>query len=103
MGRGGGPPVAWRWCSRWAGRRRGATGTRVTFHTGNPFYPAAFLFWPGATFPDTTLREYARHYGVGRAMGDALVVYLNWPRFHAWLAITGLAGLAAWMAGGRRR
>jgi hypothetical protein len=75
---------------------------RNVFHTGNPVYPAAFLFWPGATFPQTTLREYAQHYGVGRAIGDALTVYLNWPRFHGWIAILGLIGLAGWLATKRR-
>ena len=40
-------------------------------HTGNPVYPAAFLFWPGAAFPETTLVEYARHYGVRRVLIDA--------------------------------
>ena len=70
---------------------------RNVLHTGNPFYPAAFLSWPGTTFPQTTLREYAGHHGIGRAIGDALVVYLNWPRFHAWLAIIGVTGLVVWI------
>ncbi|MBM3218839.1 MAG: DUF2029 domain-containing protein [Candidatus Rokubacteria bacterium] len=70
---------------------------RNVVHTGNPFYPAAFLGWAGTTFPHTTLREYAREYGVARAIGDALDVYLDWPRLHAWVAIVGLAGLAGWL------
>src|SRR5204862_3485990 len=70
---------------------------RNIVHTGNPFYPAAFLGSPGTTFPYTTLREYARHWGIARAIGDALVVYLNWPRFHAVLAIVGLVALAGWL------
>jgi hypothetical protein len=69
---------------------------RNVLHTGNPVYPAAFLFWPGAAFPQTTLREYAQHYGVLRAVGDALTVYLNWPPLHGWVAIVGLIGLAGW-------
>ena len=36
---------------------------RNVVHTGNPVYPAALLFWPGATFPETTLLEYAHRYG----------------------------------------
>lgn len=75
---------------------------RNVVHTGNPAYPAAFLFWPGATFPHTTLREYAQQYGVTRAVSDALVVYLNWPRFHATLGIVGLASAAGWLVGRRR-
>jgi len=72
-------------------------------HTGNPLYPAAFLFWPGATFPETTLREYARVHGVARAIGDALIVYMNWPVFHAALALAGLLGLGVWLAFAWRR
>jgi hypothetical protein len=75
---------------------------RNIVHTGNPLYPAAFLGAPGTTFPHTTLREYAREYGVARTVSDALVVYLNWPLVHAGLAIVGLAGLAAWLAVRRR-
>jgi hypothetical protein len=75
---------------------------RNVIHTGNPVYPAAFLFWPGATFPHTRLREYAQQYGLARTVSDALVVYLNWPRFHAWLGVAGLAGLAVWLAVRRR-
>lgn len=66
-------------------------------HTGNPVYPAAFLAWPGATFPETTLLEYGHRHGVRRTLADALAVYLNWPRLHAGLAIAGLVGLAAWL------
>jgi hypothetical protein len=69
---------------------------RNVVHTENPVYPAAFLVWPGTTFPQTTLGEYAREYGLVRAVGDALIVYLNWPRFHAAAAIAGLVGIAAW-------
>ena len=69
---------------------------RNVAHHGNPVYPAAFLVWPGTRFPETTLLEYARHYGVGRTLTDALVVYADWPRFHAALAVVGLVGLLAW-------
>jgi hypothetical protein len=75
---------------------------RNVVHTGNPVYPAAFLVWPGTTFPHTTLREYAGAYGVGRAVSDALAVYMNWPRFHAWMAVVGLVGLAGMFAVRRR-
>jgi hypothetical protein len=75
---------------------------RNVVHTGNPVYPAAFLGWPGTTFPETTLREYAAHYGLRRALGDALAVYADWPRSHAALAGLGLTGLAAWLARHRR-
>ncbi len=75
---------------------------RSAIHTGNPLYPAAFFFWPGATFPETTLREYSRVYGVGRTVADALAVYLSWPRFHAALAVAGLLGLAIWLLVRRR-
>ena len=76
---------------------------RNLVHTGNPVYPAAFLAWPGATFPETTLLEYARHYGLRRALGDAVVVYADWPRAHAALAALGLAGLAAGSGGADAR
>jgi hypothetical protein len=75
---------------------------RNVLHTGDPAYPAAFLFWPGATFPETTLVEYARRYGFQRTMVDTLRVYLNWPRLHALLAVAGLAGLAVWLVLHRR-
>jgi hypothetical protein len=71
---------------------------RNALHTGNPVYPAAFLGWPGTTFPETTLLEYARHYGVRRTVGDALAVYADWPRAYAVLAALGLAGLAGRLA-----
>jgi hypothetical protein len=71
---------------------------RNLVHTGNPVYPAAFLLWPGTTFPRTTLREYAQHYGLARAVSDALAVYLDWPRLHATLAVIGLVGLAGGLA-----
>ncbi len=74
---------------------------RNAFHTGNPVYPAAFLRWPGTTFPETTLLEYAHRYGAPRAVADAFGIYMNWPRFHASLAIAGLVGLAAWLVGRR--
>jgi hypothetical protein len=70
---------------------------RNVIHTGNPLYPAAFLAWPGATFPETTLLEYGRQYGLRRAVTDALAVYLSWPFLHAVLAVIGLVGLAGWL------
>jgi len=70
--------------------------------TGNPLYPAAFAFWSGATFPETTLREYASRYGLGRTLRNALDVYLNWPVPHALLAMLGLVGVVAWLALRRR-
>jgi hypothetical protein len=75
---------------------------RNVVHTGNPIYPAAFLGWPGTTFPETTLREYAAHYGLRRALADAFAVYADWPRSHAALAGLGLTGLAGWLALNRR-
>jgi hypothetical protein len=77
--------------------------TRNVLHTGNPVYPAAFLGWSGTTFPETTLLEYARHYGARKTIADALVVYADWPRSHAVLAALGLLGLAVWLAWRRRR
>src|SRR5262249_15240346 len=70
---------------------------RNVVHTGNPVYPAAFLCWKGTTFPETTLLEYGRRFGLRRALDDALAVYLNWPRLHAVLASGGLIGLAGWL------
>jgi hypothetical protein len=75
---------------------------RNVVHAGNPIYPAAFLVWPGATFPETTLLEYGRHYGLRRTLGDALVVYADWPPSHALVAALGLLGLAGWLARSRR-
>ena len=71
--------------------------------TGNPVYPAAFLIWPGARFPETSLAEYGRRYGIGRAVADAVEVYANWPRFHAVMAVAGLVGLAGWLVWRRAR
>jgi len=71
---------------------------RNAFHTGNPVYPAAFLAWPGTTFPETTLLEYGRLYGLGRTLRDALVVYADWPPTHAILAGLGLVGVVVWRA-----
>ena len=76
---------------------------RNAVHTGNPVYPAAFLSQPGTTFPLTTLREYARQYGVARTMDDAAAVYLNWPALHGALAVIGLVGLAGWLVGARAK
>src|SRR5262245_47922810 len=75
---------------------------RNVVHTGNPVYPAQLLVWRGATFPETTLLEYGRHYGVRRAVADALAVYMNWPILHAALAVVGLVGLAVWLVTRRR-
>ena len=75
---------------------------RNVIHTGNPLYPAAFLLWPGARFPETTLLEYSRHYGVRRSLADAFSVYLNWPPLHAALAMAGLVGVMVWLAWHRR-
>ena len=71
---------------------------RNVVHTGNPVYPAAFLVWPGTTFPETTLLEYGRRYGLLRTLVDALLVYADWPRSHALLAMLGLLALAAGLA-----
>ena len=71
---------------------------RNVVHTGNPVYPAAWLGQPGTTFPETTLLEYGRHYGLRRTIGDALAVYADWPRSHAILAGLGLVGLASWLS-----
>jgi len=71
---------------------------RNIVHTGNPVYPAAFLVWPGGRFPETTLLEYGRRYGVARAVSDALAVYANWPRAHAVLAAVGIVGLGVGLA-----
>lgn len=76
---------------------------RNVVHTGNPVYPAAFLSQPGTTFPLTTLREYARHYGVARTVSDAATVYLDWPMLHGALAVTGLVGLVGWLVGVRAK
>jgi len=76
---------------------------RNIVHTGNPVYPASLLFWPGATFPETTLLEYSRHYGVRRTIVDALAVYMNWPLLHASIAVGGLLGLALWLVMHRHR
>ena len=94
----------------WTGRGRAvlvfalawmATGgywyARNVIHTGNPLYPAAFLGGPGERFPETTLLEYGRRWGLGRAVADALAVYLNWPPSHAILAVAGLIGLAGFV------
>jgi hypothetical protein len=70
---------------------------------GNPLYPAAFLIWPGSTFPETTLREYAHQYGLAKTLVDALVVYANWPVLHAGIAACGLCGLAGWLLWRRGR
>jgi hypothetical protein len=102
----------------WRARRRIATQIAVVFavswiatagywyarnvvHTGNPLYPAAFLGQPGTTFPLTTLREYAQQYGVARTVGDAVSVYLDWPKLHGALAVIGLLGLVGWLVGVR--
>ena len=76
---------------------------RNVVHTGNPVYPAAFLSQPGTTFPHTTLREYAQHYGVARTIGDAASVYLDWPKLHGTLAVIGLVGLAGWLVSVRAK
>jgi hypothetical protein len=76
---------------------------RNVVHTGNPLYPAAFLSQPGTTFPLTTLREYARQYGVARTVDDAAAVYLDWPTLHGALAVIGLVGLAGWLASARMK
>jgi hypothetical protein len=74
---------------------------RNVVHTGNPVYPAAWLGGPGTTFPETTLVEYARHYGVRRTLDDAVKVYADWPPSHAILAALGLLGLAGWLTARR--
>jgi hypothetical protein len=76
---------------------------RNLVHTGNPLYPATFLHWPGTTFPETSLLEYSRHYGFRRTVADALRVYMNWPLFHAMMAVAGLIGLAGWVSWRRSR
>src|SRR5258706_857813 len=75
---------------------------RNVVHTGNPVYPAAFLVWPGVTFPETTLIEYGHRYGLPRAVADALAVYMNWPLSHGVLAVLGLLALAGWLPLRRR-
>ena len=75
---------------------------RNVVHTGNPVYPARFLAWPGTTFPETTLLEYAQRYGAWRTIAETLVVYADWPRSHALLAVLGLLGLAGCLAWHRR-
>ena len=70
---------------------------------GNPVYPAAFLIWPGARFPETSLAEYGSRYGLRRGLADAVLVYANWPRLHAVMAVAGLVGLAGWLAWRRAR
>src|ERR1043165_4846498 len=67
-------------------------------HTGNPMHPASVLGWPGTTFPETTLLEYARYWGWRRMAADALAVYLDWPLLHGLLATAGLVSLAGWLA-----
>src|SRR5438034_879557 len=47
--------------------------------------------------PRSSSRRRASREGIARAIGDALAVYLNWPRFHAVLAIVGLVALAGWL------
>ena len=76
---------------------------RNVVHTGNPVYPAAFFSRPGTTFPLTTLREYARQYGVARTVGDAATVYLDWPKLHGALAVIGLVSLVVWLFGVRAK
>jgi hypothetical protein len=75
---------------------------RNLLHEGNPLYPAAFLIWPGSTFPETRLSEYAQRYGLARAVRDAFAIYLDWPLFHAAMAVIGLLGLAGWLLWRRR-
>ncbi len=75
---------------------------RNLFYTGNPFYPAAVLIWPGSTFPETRLLEYSQRYGFAKATLDALAVYMNWPLFHGGMAVIGLLGLGGWLAWRRR-
>jgi hypothetical protein len=76
---------------------------RNLLRAGNPLYPARFLVWPGATFPETTLLEYGQRHGLGNALADAAIVYLNWPILHGALAAVGLLALAGWLAWRRRR
>jgi hypothetical protein len=95
---GGGSParVAGIFVAGWA-VTAGYWYARNLVDTGNPVYPAAFLAWPGTTFPETTLVEYGRRYGLRRVVLDALAVYARWPWLHGGLAALGLGGLAGWL------
>jgi len=97
MARRGVMPVALVTAIAWS-----ATGgywyVRNLAHTGNPMHPASVLGWPGTTFPETTLLEYARYWGWRRMAADALAVYLDWPLLHGLLATAGLVSLAGWLA-----
>lgn len=70
---------------------------RNALFMGNPLYPAAFPGIPGTTFPETTLIEYGRRYGAGKALADAARVYLDWPYLHGATGVAGLTALAVWL------
>ena len=77
---------------------------RNTLRTGNPLFPAKFLWWDGYLFSNTRLIEFARVYGFKKTVVDALKHYTDWPFSYGALAGIGfLVTLAtAWWWGSKR-